>query len=103
MAEESEQEKREKNYKINEYMVKATDMTDAMRDQSVRIISSNVRYYKEPQLIAKGVKEDFDKKFKYNWHCVVGADFGSTVTHEGSHFLFMFVDTLAVLVFKTRE
>ena len=43
----------------------------------------------------------FDKKFGPTWHCIVGRNFGSFVTHETKHFLYMYLGQVAVLLFKS--
>ena len=32
--------------------------------------------------IAAYIKKEFDKKYNPTWHCIVGRNFGSYVTHE---------------------
>ena len=32
--------------------------------------------------IAGYIKKEFDKKYNPTWHCIVGRNFGSYVTHE---------------------
>ena len=34
--------------------------------------------------IAGYIKKEFDKKYNPTWHCIVGRNFGSYVTHEVS-------------------
>ena len=36
-----------------------------------------------------------------SWHCIVGQDFGSYVTHEAKHFIYFYVNKLGVLLFKS--
>lgn len=31
---------------------------------------------------------EFDKKYHPTWHCIVGRNFGSYVTHETKHFIY---------------
>ena len=40
---------------------------------------------------------------QYNgvWHCVVGRNFGSYVTHEAEHHIYFYIGQTAVLLFKT--
>lgn len=38
--------------------------------------------------------------FRPTWHCIVGRNFGSYVTHESKHFLYFYINTFAVLLFK---
>ncbi|KFZ56511.1 Dynein light chain 1, cytoplasmic, partial [Antrostomus carolinensis] len=35
--------------------------------------------------IAPYIKKERDKKYKPTWHCIVGRNFGSYVTHEKKH------------------
>lgn len=36
-----------------------------------------------------------------SWHCIVGRHFGSFVTHDGSGFLYFYIDKTAVLLFRS--
>ena len=40
---------------------------------------------------------------QYNptWHCVVGRNFGSYVTHETKHFIYFYLGQVAILLFKS--
>ena len=33
------------------------------------------------QEVAKKLKSEFDQQFDCTWHCLVGSDFGSFITH----------------------
>lgn len=35
------------------------------------------------------------------WHCIVGRNFGSYVTHEAKHHIYFYAGQTAVLLFKT--
>lgn len=37
------------------------------------------------------IKKEFDKKYGPTWHCIVGRNFGSYVTHETKHFLYFYL------------
>ncbi|CBY08521.1 unnamed protein product [Oikopleura dioica] len=50
--------------------------------------------------IAALIKKEADKKYGPTWHCIVGRNFGSYVTHESKHFLYFYINTFAVLLFK---
>ena len=43
------------------------------------------------QDIAAFIKKEFDKKHKATWHCIVGRNFGSYVTHETKHFIYFYL------------
>ena len=51
--------------------------------------------------IAAYIKKEFDKKYNPTWHCIVGRDFGSYVTHETKHFVYFYLGKVAVLLFKS--
>ena len=43
------------------------------------------------------LKKEFDKKYNPTWHCVVGRNFGSYVTHETKHFIYFYLDRKSVV------
>ncbi len=51
--------------------------------------------------IAMEIKKEFDKKYKPCWHCIVGENFGSFVTHENKNFIFFEIDNKSILLFKS--
>ncbi|KAL5110234.1 Dynein light chain LC6 flagellar outer arm [Taenia crassiceps] len=53
--------------------------------------------------VAAYVKKRFDEKYGPLWHCVVGRDFGSYVTHQEQGFVVFRVDEWAFLLFSTRH
>lgn len=38
------------------------------------------------------IKKELDKRYGPTWHCVVGRNFGSYVTHETKHFIYFYLD-----------
>ena len=51
--------------------------------------------------IAAYIKKEFDKKYNPTWHCIVGRNFGSYVTHETKHFVYFYLGQVAILLFKS--
>lgn len=51
--------------------------------------------------IAMDIKKDFDKRYKPCWHCIVGENFGSFVTHEAKTFIFFEINGKSILLFKS--
>ena len=47
------------------------------------------------------IKKEFDKKYGPTWHCIVGRNFGSYVTHETKHFIYLYMGQVAILLFKS--
>ena len=53
--------------------------------------------------IAEEIKREFDHKYKKTWHCIVGKNFGSFVTHESKTFIFFEIANLSIALFKTAR
>jgi dynein light chain LC8-type len=53
--------------------------------------------------MATQVKKKCDELFGGTWHCVVGNNFGCSITHDTKYALFFQVDMINVLVFKSLE
>ncbi|PQE15975.1 dynein light chain protein [Rutstroemia sp. NJR-2017a BVV2] len=54
------------------------------------------------QAMSKFSVEKFDDKRGPTWHCIVGRNFGSFVTHETKHFIYFYLGHCAILLFKTQ-
>ncbi|THH27564.1 hypothetical protein EUX98_g6631 [Antrodiella citrinella] len=82
-------------------VVKNVDMTDDMQQEAVDIASAALEKYNIEKDIAAQIKKEFDKRFGPTWHVVVGKNFGSYVTHETKHFIYFYVGSLALLIWKS--
>ena len=51
--------------------------------------------------IAADIQKSFERKYSTYWHCIVGDNFGSFVTHENKTFIFLEIEGLSILIFKT--
>ena len=54
------------------------------------------------QDVANFLKREFDKTYSPAWHCVVGRNFGSYVSHESDHYIYFYVGQTAVLLFRSE-
>ena len=50
-----------------------------------------INNYKLENEIAQFIKKECDKNFSPTWHCFVGKNFGSFVTHETKHFIYFYI------------
>ncbi|KAJ1916745.1 Dynein light chain Tctex-type [Mycoemilia scoparia] len=82
-------------------VVKSVDMSDEMRTDAIKIITDAFDANTIEKDIAANIKRECDRKFGATWHVIVGRNFGSYVTHETKHFLFLYVDQTAVMIFKS--
>ena len=51
--------------------------------------------------MASYIKKEFDKQFTPTWHCFVGRNFGSFVTHETEHYTYFYIGQMGFLIFKS--
>ncbi|KAA1475580.1 outer dynein arm light chain 8 [Dentipellis sp. KUC8613] len=82
-------------------IIKNVDMTDDMQQESVDIASAALEKYNIEKDIAAQIKKEFDRRHGPTWHVVVGKNFGSYVTHETKHFIYFYVGSLAILIWKS--
>ncbi|KAI9805826.1 MAG: hypothetical protein M1825_000440 [Sarcosagium campestre] len=102
----------EKKEKL-EAQIKSADMSDEMQQEVIELateamsqfgiekVLSNHRY-RSNEDIAQHIKKEFDAKKGATWHCIVGRNFGSFVTHETKHFIYFYLGHNAILLFKTQ-
>jgi len=81
--------------------LKSVDMADEMRDDALATAKVAMKDYNVEKDIAQFIKKEFDGRYGNTWHCIVGRNFGSFVTHETKHFIYFYVGNLAVLLYKT--
>ncbi|KAL7065300.1 hypothetical protein AAHC03_05062 [Spirometra sp. Aus1] len=76
-------------------------MDDEMQQTAVEFAAAAIEKFQIEKDIASYLKKEFDRKYGPTWHCVVGRHFGSYVTHETRHFIYFYVGSLALLLFKS--
>ncbi|KAF5394579.1 Dynein light chain [Paragonimus heterotremus] len=82
-------------------VVKNTDMAEEMQQGAVDICEEAMEKYTVEKDIAAYLKKEMDKRYGPTWHCVVGRNFGSYVTHETHSFVYFYLGQSAVLLFKS--
>lgn len=68
-------------------------------ETSTRIIK-NANYETQGLQCAEQIKAEFDQRWSPYWHCIIGRNFGSFVTHETRRFVFFYIDDKAVMLYK---
>ncbi|KAL3727698.1 hypothetical protein ACJRO7_032438 [Eucalyptus globulus] len=82
-------------------VVKSADMKDDMQKEAVDIAVAAFEKHGVEKDVAEHIKKEFDRKHGPTWHCIVGRNFGSYVTHETNHFVYFYLDQKAILLFKS--
>ena len=89
-------------YNIEKVSMRQTSPLGVGFEQQYSLISYSYPYpVMSAQDIAAYIKKEFDKKYNPTWHCIVGRNFGSYVTHETKHFIYFYLGQVAILLFKS--
>ena len=72
-------------------VIKNADMSEDMQQDAIDCATQALEKYNIEKDIAAFVKKEFDKKYNPTWHCIVGRNFGSYVTHETKHFIYFYL------------
>ncbi|KAL2039255.1 hypothetical protein N7G274_007923 [Stereocaulon virgatum] len=91
----------EKKEKL-EAQIKSADMSDEMQQQAIDVSQTAFEKFSIEKDIAQYIKKEFDMRAGATWHCIVGRNFGSFVTHETKHFIYFYLGHCAILLFKTQ-
>ncbi|KAL3753748.1 hypothetical protein ACJRO7_001049 [Eucalyptus globulus] len=83
-------------------VVREADMAEAMRSHVMDLAYQALDLHESSdfQAIAHHIKQKFDEAYGSSWHCVVGKDFGSCITHLCGCFIFFHIDAMEFLIFK---
>ncbi|KAF5465454.1 hypothetical protein F2P56_015463 [Juglans regia] len=82
-------------------IIKSADMLADMQKEAVDTAIAAFEKHGVEKDVAEHIKKEFDKRHGSTWHCIVGRNFGSYVTHETNHFVYFYLDQKAVLLFKS--
>ncbi|CAD6573648.1 MAG: Dynein light chain [Alectoria sarmentosa] len=70
----------EKKEKLDS-QIKSADMSEEMQQQAVEVAEEAMSKFQVEKDIAQYIKKEFDSRAGATWHCIVGRNFGSFVTH----------------------
>ena len=82
-------------------VVKNADMSEDKQQDAISTSAQALEKFNIEKDIAAFIKKEFDKKYNPTWHCIVGRNFGSYVTHETKHFIYFYLGQVAILLFKS--
>merc|ERR1712000_626690 len=85
-----------------EAQIKSADMTEDMQSETIEVAQEAMAKFTIEKDIAQHIKRTFDERKGPTWHCIVGRNFGSFVTHETKHFIYFYLGHCAILLFKTQ-
>uniref|UniRef100_A0A5K3F642 Dynein light chain n=1 Tax=Mesocestoides corti TaxID=53468 RepID=A0A5K3F642_MESCO len=82
-------------------VVTTTDMSDEMQQFAVEAAYEAIRNAADNQQIASYIRNSMLEEFPGNWHCIVGSNFGSEVTHGKRGLIFFKIAGHGVLLFRS--
>ncbi|KAF2017705.1 hypothetical protein BU24DRAFT_420753 [Aaosphaeria arxii CBS 175.79] len=82
--------------------IKSADMSEEMQQEAIEVAQQAMEQFSIEKDIAQYIKKEFDSRKGATWHCIVGRNFGSFVTHETKHFIYFYLGHCAILLFKTQ-
>lgn len=77
------------------------DMPKEMISEVHSLVIQAFETESEENAVATFIKHEVVKKYKGIWHCVVGKNYGSFVTHETKGYIYITWGQMSVLLWKT--
>lgn len=87
----------------DELIVKSTDLPATYEQEMIDLVRTAFQKYQvtNQRELAGFLKRSADKRFVPCWHCIVGRQFSSYVTHEMNGFIYFTKGPLSILLFKS--
>ncbi|CAF3761774.1 unnamed protein product [Rotaria sordida] len=91
------------DYDNHDLIVKSTDLPAQYEQEMMNLVRTAFRKYEitNQRELAGFLKRAVDKKFSPCWHCIVGRQFSSYVTHEMNGFIYFTKGPISILLFKS--
>lgn len=82
--------------------IKIEEMPEDMKAFAISTAQDALEKLNSEKDVASHIKKEFDRKYHSGtWHCFVGRNFGSFVTHETNHYIYFYLGQIAFLIFKS--
>ncbi len=76
-------------------------MSREMEAHALKTAIDALESFNNEKDVATAIKREFDRKYPSTWHCFVGRNFGSHVTHETHNYIYFYIGQTAFLLFKS--
>ncbi len=81
-------------------IVRNADMPDDMQRDAMILMQEALQKFKSESDIADYIKTQYDEKHEGDWHCIVGRNYGSSITPLDGHFIYFQYKGYSVLLFR---
>lgn len=75
-------------------------MTAVLQQEALDVAKRAIQRHESETEIADYIKSDFDKRLGSDWHCIVGAKFGSSISPQEGSFIYFTIGRYSILLFK---
>ncbi len=75
-------------------------MEDDLQADALSFAKTAMNKFTADSDIADYIKTEFDSKHGGDWHCIVGRNYGSSITPLDGHFIYFTHKSLSVLLFR---
>ncbi|CAH8821494.1 unnamed protein product [Trichobilharzia szidati] len=86
---------------LSKAVIKDTDMELSMQEEAVNVGATGMERHQVDKDVASHLKQYFNLKYGRTWHCIVGKQFGSDISHEERCFIYFFLGDRSFLLFKS--
>ncbi len=78
-------------------------MPEDLQEFAIRTAKEGMERHSTEREVASYIKKEFDRLYgpSPNWHCFVGRNFGSYVTHEANNYTYFYLGQMGFLIFKS--
>lgn len=83
------------------HVIKNVDMSEAMQQEAIEVATQALQKHTIERDVAAHIKKEFDRRHQPTWHCIVGRNFGTYVSHETRKFIYFYHGQIAILLFKS--
>ncbi|XP_035222806.1 uncharacterized protein LOC118195581 [Stegodyphus dumicola] len=81
--------------------IQASDMPMEMQRAALNAASQAIRIYSTEKHIAESIKQDFDQLYHPTWHCIVGRNWGSCVTHSKQCYIRLSYKDMTIMLYRS--
>ncbi|RWS03117.1 uncharacterized protein B4U79_14488 [Dinothrombium tinctorium] len=91
----------EEEFEEETIKVEAAEMPLSMQRMAITAALEACRMHRTEKKIAETIKQKFDEHFGVSWHCIVGRNWGSCVTHSKQCYIRLLYKKLTILLYKS--
>ena len=84
-----------------EIKIQASDMAIDMQRVALNSAAQAIRIYSTEKHIAESIKQDFDQMYNPTWHCIVGRNWGSCVTHSKQCYIRLSYKDMTIMLYRS--